>query len=234
MHSCPALYFFTVTRCSSLLQTYTVVDKGVCKHPCPNLPCWQVIFTPIHFPHKACINGRIFYESALNFLTTQVKAMPVAPGTAAGGGAFPKQHVGSSCFPLYHENLPKENIFISVHQGNIVQVIPAVAWCRNVWLLIRISLNLCCQVLQDIRWDQDPEQQSSGIKTQLHETAKAPIVPDDFKLRWAMTEQQNMTKSRDADSRYILQHLPNLARRTDTTQDPFSCGFWAGCLDNLN
>lgn len=139
MHSCSALYFFTVTRCSSLLQAYTVVDIGVCKHPCSNLPCWQIILTPIHFLQKDCICGRLFYESTWNFLNTHTHTAkwaktwkqrpshwaPWCGAVAVGEGMFPKQHVFSSCFPLYHEDLPKENIFRSIHQGNIVRVILA-------------------------------------------------------------------------------------------------------------
>lgn len=45
---------------------------------------------------------------------------------SVGEGMFPKQHIALSCFPLQHEGLPKENIFISIHQGTIVYILPSV------------------------------------------------------------------------------------------------------------
>lgn len=47
-------------------------------------------------------------------------------GQMVVSGMFPKQHIALSCFPLQHEGLPKENIFISIHQGTIVYILPSV------------------------------------------------------------------------------------------------------------
>lgn len=196
-----------------------MVDVGVCKHPCPNLPCWQGTLTPICLPQKRCACSRLSSRNTWNLWNTHthtpklLKEWKQCPGhwAAVGVGRTFPQMVSSS-----FRRFTQRNYSISIHQGNTMQATQA-----------SINRDIPKFMLAGPwRWEVKPRpREAPGLWGKNPEKGSFNKILSTETLQWAMTEQQNMA---------VLQQLQNPALRTDTARCPRSCGFPACCLDKIN